>query len=329
MRCKDFDAYIDEMLSGVLYPDANQHMRQCERCTSHYRARAAVQTGLRNLATASATGPSPATDRAVMDAYRLLQQRRAQPQSGPRPAARLLTFPGRASVPSRISSRFSSTHWWGGAAAAAVVLAVLGSGLHMRHGSPMVIAPMAATATAPSALPSVADASVPVKHEAVTASLASRHVSQQGSQYVSQPTGQFSGLQARLGVKPPSGSHSGALQGNAVQGNAASSEVASAALGTAPKPQAGVSPLVHLASSETAVGSANNAAQSAGSTWPGYSNLVYCDPVVCSGPMQVVHIKVPAGQVKPNAGESVGNGYVNADVVVGPDGVARAIRVAN
>jgi hypothetical protein len=45
--------------------------------------------------------------------------------------------------------------------------------------------------------------------------------------------------------------------------------------------------------------------------------------------MQVVHIKVPVDQVKPNVGQSVGNSFVNADVVVGPDGVARAIRVAN
>jgi hypothetical protein len=56
---------------------------------------------------------------------------------------------------------------------------------------------------------------------------------------------------------------------------------------------------------------------------------MYCDPVVCSGPMQVVHIKVPVDQVKPNVGQSDGKSFVNADVVVGPDGVARAIRVAN
>jgi len=45
--------------------------------------------------------------------------------------------------------------------------------------------------------------------------------------------------------------------------------------------------------------------------------------------MQVVHIKVPVGQVKPNLGQTERNSFVNAEVVVGPDGVARAIRVAN
>jgi hypothetical protein len=86
-----------------------------------------------------------------------------------------------------------------------------------------------------------------------------------------------------------------------------------------------VAPVIRLANS----GAAGNVAQSASSTWPGYSNLMYCDPMVCSGPMQVVHIKVPVGQVKPNLGQTVGNAFVNAEVVVGPDGVARAIRVAN
>jgi hypothetical protein len=44
--------------------------------------------------------------------------------------------------------------------------------------------------------------------------------------------------------------------------------------------------------------------------------------------MQVVRIKVPVGQVRPNLGQTMGDGFVNADVVVGADGLARAIRVA-
>ncbi len=83
--------------------------------------------------------------------------------------------------------------------------------------------------------------------------------------------------------------------------------------------------MVHLASS----GASGSVAQPANSTWPGYSNLMYCDPVVCSGPMHVVHIKVPVGEAKPSLDKPVGNGFVNAEVVVGADGVARAIRVAN
>jgi hypothetical protein len=339
MRCNDFDAQIDEMLSGILHPDANQHMRQCERCTSHYRARAAVQSGLRQLALASEQGPSAATDRAVMDAYRNLQLGRpaaGQSQAAPQASARVLTFPGRASASPRVSphngSTRSSNHWWGGAAVAALVLAVLGSGLHVRNGITTVSAPAAANVTAPSAAQSVAasPASAPAGHEALTASVVSPRVSLR--------TGQPSATR----YSTQSG------QANAVQVDAASSEVASAGSGSsAPavvaakanpgsssQAQTNTSPLIHLASSEatssgSANGPANNAAQPPNSTWPGYSNLVYCDPVVCSGPMEVVHIKVPAGQGKPDAGESGGNGFVGADVVVGPDGVARAIRVAN
>ncbi len=84
------------------------------------------------------------------------------------------------------------------------------------------------------------------------------------------------------------------------------------------------SPVLRLAST-----GGGNAARSASSTWQGYSNLMYCDPVTCAGPMQVVRIKVPVGQVKANLGQSTGDGYVNADVVVGPDGLARAIRMAD
>jgi hypothetical protein len=317
MKCNDFDAHIDEMLSGILHPDANQHMRLCERCTSHYRARAEVQTGLRKLASASAPGPSHATDRAVMDAYRRLQQRRpaaGQPQSALRTAAQLLTFPSRGQAPAR-----ASRNWWSGAAAAAVVLAVLGSGLHLRNGLTTVSAPTVATAAPAASAPQSGSgiAAGTVAHAAVTARLASRRSALRPGQ---------SGSQS-------SESQSAVGQVDAGQGNAASSEVATAALGAAPaeppveaaKASNSASPLIHLASA----GADSNVAQSASSTWPGYSNLVYCDPVVCSGPMQVVHIKVPVGQVKPNVGQSGGNGFVNADVVVGPDGVARAIRVAN
>ena len=312
MRCNEFDAHIDEMLSGVLHPDADQHMRHCARCTSHYRARAAVQTGLRKLALVSVPGPSPATDRAVMDAYRQLQQRRAaaQPQPVQQAAARVLTFPGRpAPVRSSRGLHSGSRNWWSGASAAAVVLAVLGMGVHLHHGVTTVSAPTLATAPAASA-PTSGVTAAPAERIVATAKLASRHSGSQSSEVAS----------AALKSRPV--------------------EVAKAAPMTqlpAAQAPANVSPLIHLASAEEAANVAQNApqnaaqnvAQSASSTWPGYSNLMYCDPVVCSGPMQVVHIKVPVNQVKPNVGQSGGNSFVNADVVVGPDGVARAIRVAN
>ena len=163
MRCNDFDTHIDEMLSGILHPDASQHMRQCERCTSHYRARATVQNGLRKLA-ASAAGPSRATDRAVMASYRKLQQRRAAAE--PAPTARLFTFPSRGLPPV-----WTSSTWWAGALAAAVVFAVLGSAVHLWTGAPTVNAPTVANAPI---VPAVGQRISGVEPRAASAS---RHVS--------------------------------------------------------------------------------------------------------------------------------------------------------
>jgi hypothetical protein len=339
MRCNDFDAHIDEMLSGILHPDASDHMRKCERCASHFRARATVQSSLRKLAAASATGPSRATDRAVMESYRRLQQRRAaagayevaSDSSVTASTVRLFTFPGRS-----LASVWTSRTWWSGAAAAAVVFAVFGSAIHLWTDVPTVSAPIVTTAvgTAPSASAPQQNASAEAPRNSFAANSASRP----------------SQRQTRLS------SQSRNYRSNASRSNVLQSEVASAAAirsaseppiftakatsarraiaygeasnyDSAPVTQvsASAAPVIRLASS----GATGNVAQSASSTWPGYSNLMYCDPVVCSGPMQVVHIKVPVGQVKPNLGQTVGNAFVNAEVVIGPDGVARAIRVAN
>jgi hypothetical protein len=272
-----------------------------------------------------------------MDAFRQLQQRRIAAAT-PQPVAKVLTFPTRRLAEVRGTSNVTSNstsnaprNWWSGASAAAIVIAMLGMGLHLHHGISTVSAPTLATAPAVSAPQS----SVPAassERTVVIAKLPSRN-----------------SLLVQASRALPSRVQTGRV--NDSSSNDSPSEVASTTAGSAPvelaktgnvsapaaqpaaqlPAQAAVnaSPLIHLASAG-AVGSATqNAAQSASSTWPGYSNLMYCDPVVCSGPMQVVHIKVPVDQVKPNVGQSDGKSFVNADVVVGPDGVARAIRVAN
>ncbi len=319
MRCNEFDARIDEMLSGVLHPDANQHLRHCERCTSHLRSRATVQDGLRQLASAAVPGPSRATDRAVMDAYRQLQRRRPAASAPAAQGARLLTFAGSGHAPA--PARGSRT-WMTSAAAAAVVFAVLGSAAHLWNGVSTVNAPSVAGAPAASAPARTASAANAPGHAVMAANVAENAANM---------------VVRRLWQHRPAplSSPSNDSQANDSQVNAGQSEAASlppeppalAAEDSTPA-QSSAAPVMHLASSG-AVGGAASVAQSASSTWPGYSNLMYCDPVVCSGPMEVVHIKVPAGQVKPNLGSTEGNGFVNAEVVVGPDGVARAIRVAN
>ena len=318
MRCNEFDAHIDEMLCGILHPDASRHMRQCERCTSHYRARATVQRGLRQLASASAAGPSRAVDRAVMEAYRRLQQRGTGGMdlalAGVAPEARRFTFPGRSMAPVWVSRT-----WWSGAVAAAALVAVLGSTVRLWNSSPAVNAPIPASAPA-----SQQSAALPARHPVVTASLAVRRAALR-------PTPVASAVATRpLNVSSMAAGGSEAALRAAPAASPARAVAADGLVSTydsmpVTQQSANATPVLRLAST----GVASNVAESASSTWPGYSNLMYCDPVVCSGPMQVVHIKVPVGQVRPNLGQTVGNSFVNAEVVIGPDGVARAIRVAN
>jgi hypothetical protein len=56
----------------------------------------------------------------------------------------------------------------------------------------------------------------------------------------------------------------------------------------------------------------------------GFRDLMYCDPISCGGPMQVIRIQIP--EFPSNASPRPASGLTQADVVVGPDGVARAIR---
>ena len=332
MRCTEFDAVIEEMLqpqqanirlvgdpvAGVLHPDASQHMRQCERCNAYFRARTAVQTSLRALASAPVQGPSLATDRKVMAAYRQLQQGRGNP--GTSPTGRVLAFPARLG-----SSQVARTRW-GGLAVAAALLAMVGSGVHLYTGAGTVAAPSVAStpATAQSPAAVAEDASQTSESNVVAAeSVAHQPSTRQLQARLNRPARSL--RQASAGPVEP-------------KTEAAASE---ADLATAPASPAANS-IMHLASTGGAA-PANGLAPSAGSTWPGYDNLMYCDPVVCSGPMQVVNIKVPASQLqagkakaaapgtpaKPAAGKTDGKSYVNVEVVVGPDGVARAIRVAN
>ncbi len=363
MRCNDFDTFIDEMLSGVLHPDASQHMRECERCTSYFRSRSTVQNGLRKLAAATLPGPSSATDRAVMNSYRLLQQRRSEAGisgsavgAGAANRGRLFNFPSRKMAPARFSR-----WWWSGAAAVAMVAVVAGSAVHLWNGALTVQAPvavggpaaaggqesqaardLAARAAFNANQNSKSNQSADQDARQSAALNAPQNVNRSVRQSAHERQSEISLLQiATAGFRPepltpepvqraavPRGAAAQRAGRNAAQntvqnaGQDAGYEAANYESRPATQLPANV---IHLASS----GASGSTAQPASSTWPGYSNLMYCDPVVCSGPMQVVHIKVPVGQAKPSPGQRVGNGFVNAEVVVGPDGVARAIRVAN
>lgn len=59
----------------------------------------------------------------------------------------------------------------------------------------------------------------------------------------------------------------------------------------------------------------------------GFQDLMYCDALSCGGAMQVIRIQVPVTAMERMPSLRTSNGFVQADVVVGSDGVARAIRV--
>ncbi len=343
MKCNDFDAHIDEMLSGILHPDANRHASQCERCSSHLRARANLQSSLRKLASASPAGPSRATDRAVMESYRRFQQRRAAWNSEPvsdSASPRFLTVPRRSLVPEWAAPRswsrtFVSRTWLSGAAAAALVFAVFGSAVHLWTGvgtvnAPTVNAPTVSALVAAStpATPQSGATVAASRRSAAASNSAPRTSAANSAPRAAQPRPQSQSVASQSQVATTA-FRSERTNAPVLAAKAASPRSPVVYAGgqnydSGPVTQTNAS-VMRLASS----GASGNMAQSASSTWPGYSNLMYCDPVVCSGPMQVVHIKVPVGQVKPNLGQTMGNAFVNAEVVIGPDGVARAIRVAN
>ncbi|MBO0910486.1 MAG: hypothetical protein J2P13_01735 [Acidobacteria bacterium] len=59
----------------------------------------------------------------------------------------------------------------------------------------------------------------------------------------------------------------------------------------------------------------------------GFRGLMYCDELSCGGRMDVIRMRVPAEALGVPLRRPPGNQLVDAEVLVGPDGVARGIRV--
>jgi hypothetical protein len=55
---------------------------------------------------------------------------------------------------------------------------------------------------------------------------------------------------------------------------------------------------------------------------------MYCDQLSCSGALEVIRMNLPAASLG-LASPSRTSNFVAADVLVGSDGVARAIRIVN
>ena len=90
----------------------------------------------------------------------------------------------------------------------------------------------------------------------------------------------------------------------------------------AQRPQPGKSAVASSSriQSKDAVGHAGN------SLPPGFRSLMYCDAISCSGGMEVVRVQLPV-TIMAATQTSAQQGTVSADILVGEDGLARAIRI--
>jgi hypothetical protein len=59
----------------------------------------------------------------------------------------------------------------------------------------------------------------------------------------------------------------------------------------------------------------------------GFRSLMYCDELSCGGPLEVIRVQLPTSGTALTPVANAANGAVFADVLVGPDGFARGIRI--
>ena len=59
----------------------------------------------------------------------------------------------------------------------------------------------------------------------------------------------------------------------------------------------------------------------------GFRSLMYCDELTCAGAMEVIRVQLPTPILRLPSAPARANALVSADVLVGPDGIARGIRV--
>ncbi len=58
-----------------------------------------------------------------------------------------------------------------------------------------------------------------------------------------------------------------------------------------------------------------------------FQSLMYCDALSCGGPMEMIRVQLPPSAVSLAPAWRQTSGVVYADVLVGPDGIARGIRI--
>lgn len=54
---------------------------------------------------------------------------------------------------------------------------------------------------------------------------------------------------------------------------------------------------------------------------------MYCDELSCGGVMELIRVQLPSSGIEPGSASAPAKAPVIADVLVGPDGIARGIRI--
>lgn len=105
-------------------------------------------------------------------------------------------------------------------------------------------------------------------------------------------------------------------------GRRASTSAIRQALATRPKTAA-----QHVADIKPSAPQTENSTATAADQLPvGFRSLMYCDALSCGGPMQMIRVQLPPSAAGLTSG-SAPSEMVYADVLVGPDGIARGIRI--
>jgi hypothetical protein len=60
---------------------------------------------------------------------------------------------------------------------------------------------------------------------------------------------------------------------------------------------------------------------------PGFRSLMYCDELSCGGVMELIRVQLPSSGIGLEPASAPASGTIIADVLVGPDGIARGIRI--
>jgi hypothetical protein len=86
--------------------------------------------------------------------------------------------------------------------------------------------------------------------------------------------------------------------------------------------------LISPAHKHSAPTNAHPAARTVASMPDYFRSLMYCDELSCDGAMDMIRVQLPSSVLaRPTSAFRPANGLVNADVLIGPDGIARGIRI--